>query len=382
MDPKPFHIEVPENLINDLHRRLDYALWPNEVSGAGWELGTDSGYLKELARYWRQDFDWRAAESELNKLSHYTVNIKGLNIHFVHEKGRGPNPTPLLISHGWPSSFFEMHKIIPLLTDPASHGGDPNDSFDVIIPSLPGFVFSETAPEGGMNLTRIAGIFNELMSRLGYGHYGTHGGDVGAGVSAALALRHAEHSIGTHVTSVALVSPWMDETNSPLTQAEAAYVKGRQEWMTSEGAYYMIQSTKPQTVSFGLTDSPIGLAAWIIEKFRAWSDCKGNIENKFTKDELLTNIALYWFTRSIGTANRFYYENRKSPLALQKGELIRGRTGLSVFPADISLPPREWAERTFDLQHYSRMQRGGHFSALEEPELLVEEIRAVFRPNE
>lgn len=381
MDPKPFQVEVPDRLLRDLHRRLDAAIWPDEVSGSPWELGTDSGYMKELAHYWRHDFDWRAAESRLNQMSHYTAGIQGLNIHYIHEKGRGPNPTPLLISHGWPSSFFEMSKIIPLLTDPASHGGDPHDSFDVIVPSLPGFIFSETAPEGGMHLARIADIFDELMTRLGYDQYATHGGDVGAGVSAALALRHADHNAGTHVTSVALVSPWMDETSPPLTQAEAAYVKGRQEWMTSEGAYFMIQSTKPQTLSFGLTDSPIGLAAWIIEKFRAWSDSQGNIENKFTKDELLTNISLYWFTRSIGTANRFYYENRKNPLALQKGERIKGRTGLSVFPADISLPPQEWAQRTFDLQHYMRMPRGGHFSALEEPELLVEEIRSVFRRN-
>jgi pimeloyl-ACP methyl ester carboxylesterase len=380
MDIKPFEIRVPESAVRDLNQRLDAAIWPGQVGGPGWEAGTDAAYLRELAGYWRHEFDWDAVQARLNQLSHYTADIQGLGVHFIHEKGHGSNPIPLLISHGWPSSFSEMEKIIPLLTDPAGHGGDPNDAFDVVVPSLPGFIFSEPAKEGGMHLARIAEVFDELMAGLGYGSYAAHGGDIGAGVCAALGLRHADHVLGTHVTSVALVSPWMDETTPPLTDDESAYVRGRQEWMGTEGAYYTIQSTKPQTLSFGLTDSPVGLAAWIVEKFRAWSDCHGDIETRFSKEELLTNISLYWFTRSIGSANRFYYEHRKHPLALQKGERIGGLSGLSVFPADISLPPRKWAERSFELQHYERMPRGGHFSALEEPELLAEEIRAVFRP--
>jgi microsomal epoxide hydrolase len=274
-----------------------------------------------------------------------------------------------------------MQKIIPMLTDPAGHGGHADDAFDVVVPSLPGFIFSETSPEGGMHLARMADISDELMTALGYQQYAAQGGDIGSGVTAALGLRHADHVIGVHVTSAALVTPWLDESTPPLSPAESAYLEGRRNWMSSEGAYYMLQSTKPQTLSFGLTDSPVGLAAWIVEKFRAWSDCHGDIESRFTKDELLTNISLYWFTRSIGSANRFYYENRTNPLALGKDERIEVRTGLSVFPADISLPPREWAERSFRLEHYQNMPRGGHFNAMEEPELLVEEMRSLFRAD-
>ena len=379
MAPRPFQITVPDDALQDLHRRLDATIWPEEVPGAGWAHGTSKPYLKELVHYWRYDFDWRAAESQLNSFKHYTADIQGLEIHFIHEKGRGPDPIPLIISHGWPSSVAEMHKIIPLLTDPAGHGGDANDAFDVVVPSLPGFIFSETDTKGAMHLGRMADIFDELMTALGYHQYAAQGGDIGSGVTAALGLRHADHVIGAHVTSAALVAPWLDENTPPLSPAECAYLEGRRNWMSSEGAYYMLQSTKPQTLSFGLTDSPVGLAAWIVEKFRAWSDCDGDLESRISKDELLTNISLYWFTRSIGSANRFYYENRKNPLALGKDERIEVRTGLSVFPGDISLPPREWAERSFQLEHYQNMPRGGHFNAMEEPDLLVEEIRSLFR---
>ncbi|MDQ0120833.1 pimeloyl-ACP methyl ester carboxylesterase [Pseudarthrobacter defluvii] len=381
MAPRPFQIKVPDEALRDLYRRLDATIWPDEGTGAGWTHGTSRPYLKELAHYWRHEFDWRAVESRLNSFSHFIADVQGLGIHFIHQKGHGPNPVPLIISHGWPSSFAEMQKIIPLLTDPAGHGGHADDAFDVVVPSLPGFIFSETSPEGGMHLARMADISDELMTALGYQRYAAQGGDIGSGVTAALGLRHADHVIGVHVTSAALVTPWLDESAPPLSPAESAYLEGRRNWMSSEGAYYMLQSTKPQTLSFGLTDSPVGLAAWIVEKFRAWSDCHGDIESRFTKDELLTNISLYWFTRSIGSANRFYYENRTNPLALGKDERIEVRTGLSVFPADISLPPREWAERSFQVEHYQDMPRGGHFNAMEEPELLVEEIRSLFRAD-
>lgn len=379
MAPRPFQITVPDDALQDLYRRLDNTIWPDEVTGAGWTHGTSKPYLKELAHYWRHQFDWRAAESQLNSFNQYLADIQGLGIHFIHEKGHGPNPVPLIISHGWPSSFAEMQRIIPMLTDPARHGGNADDAFDVVVPSLPGFIFSETSADGGMHLGRMADLCHKLMTALGYQRYAAQGGDIGSGVTAALGHRYADHVIGIHVTSAALVSPFFDDSTPPLTPAESEYVEGRRNWMSSEGAYYMLQSTKPQTLSFGLTDSPVGLAAWIIEKFRAWSDCDGDIESRFTKDELLTNISLYWFTRSIGSANRFYYENRAHPLTLSRGERIEVPTGLSVFPADISLPPQEWAERSFQLEHYRTMPRGGHFNAMEEPELLVEEVRSMFR---
>lgn len=379
MSPAPFTIKVPDSSLSDLHNRLDAAIFPDQVTNAGWEQGTELGYLRELVHYWRNDFDWRAVENRLNELPQFTMKIQDLDVHFIHVKGRGETPAPLLISHGWPSSFAEMTKLIPLLTDPADTGGAEDLSFDVVVPSLPGFIFSEAAPEGGMNAERMASIFDELMTRLGYNSYAVHGGDVGSVVSTAMALKYPDRVVGAHVTSVALVSPWIDEDSPALTDAETAYNEGRKSWMSSEGAYYMIQSTKPQSLAYGLTDSPVGLAAWILEKFQSWSDCHGDIESRFTKDELLTNISLYWFTRSIGSASRFYLENRVSPLKLKEEEKITGVNGVSVFPADISLPPREWAERTFDLVHYNFLPRGGHFSALEEPELLAAEIRATFQ---
>ena len=380
MKIRPFEISVPERDVRDLQRRLEAVRWIDTVDGSGWGYGSDLDFMRDLIEHWRTRFDWRAQEAGLNKFDHFMGTVEGHDIHFVQAKGNGPDPMPLLLSHGWPGSFFEMHELIPLLTDPAAHGGDETDAFDVVVPSLPGYIFSPGSARPGMHIPRIAELFDRLMLGLGYDRYGAHGGDIGAGVTLALGRNHAGSLAGIHVTSLALIAPTLADTAAPMTEDETAYLSGRQAWFPTEGAYAMVQATKPQTLSFGLNDSPVGLAAWISEKFRAWSDCDGDPENSFTLDTLLTNISLYWFSRSIASANRLYYENRLNPLVLAKDETIGVPTGLSVFPKDISLPPREWGGRIANLVYYNRLDRGGHFAALEEPRLLAEELRRFFRP--
>ena len=376
----PFAVDVPEADLDDLHRRLDATVWPGQRPDAGWSRGTDLDYLRRLVKYWREEFDWRAAERRINKLSHYIADIDGISVHFSRTESVSSNSIPLLVLHGWPSSFAEMDKLIGRLADPTRYGGEAGDGFDVIVPSLPGFIFSELYPATGMDLAGMARVLHRLMEELGFRKYAVHGGDVGAGVAAALSSLYPEAVLGIHVTSVALVSPAAVEDERPLTDAESAYVEGRKTWMGTEGAYYQVQSTKPQSLSYGLTDSPVGLAAWVAEKFHAWSDTSQGFEKTFTMDELLTTISLYWFTHSIGSASEFYFESRAKPLVLKRDVKLQGVNGVAVFPADISLPPREWAERIMIVSRYTAMPRGGHFAALEEPDLLAQEIRHTFRP--
>jgi len=303
-------------------------------------------------------------------------------IHFLHERGRGPAPLPLVLTHGWPSSFLELLKVIPLLTDPAGHGGDEADAFDVVVPSLPGYGFSDLPTTAGTNTARTASLWLTLMTEvLGYRRFGAHGGDIGAGVTTRLARLAPERLVGIHLTAIA--DPTLGADSMPLSAAERAYLDGLAAWEEAEGAYSSVQRTKPQTLAYGLTDSPVGLAAWIVEKFRSWSDCGGDLERRFTRDELLTTISLYWFTGTINSSIRMYYEGRRDPAPLALGERIDVPTGVSLFPNEFvpeSHAPRSWGERTYDIRHWARLDRGGHFPALEEPELLVEEIRGFFRP--
>jgi pimeloyl-ACP methyl ester carboxylesterase len=380
MEVQPFKVAVDDWVMEDLRRRLAGTRWPDEIPASGWDYGSDLAYLKELVEYWRTSFDWRAQEKLINSFNHFRAEVEELNIHFIHERGKGPNPTPLIITHGWPSSFFEMYKIVPLLADPGSHGGDPADAFDVVAPSLPGFGFSDRPTQRGMDILRVADLWAKLMTeKLGYLRFGAQGGDIGAGVTSRLGFAHPENLTGIHLTSVTRPTPYLGPGARELSDAEKAHLNQREKWQQAEGGYSHIQGTKPQTLSYGLNDSPAGLAAWIVEKYRTWSDCGGDVESRFTKDELLTTITIYWITQTISSSTRMYYENQRQVWSLKSGERVQVPSGIALFPQEISRPPREWAERSYNVCRWTEMPRGGHFAALEEPELLAQDIRAFFR---
>lgn len=378
---RQFSIAVPQAALDDLARRLRLTRWPDQVEGAGWDYGAELSYVRELAAYWLDGFDWRAQERRLNELPQFVAAVDGLDIHFVHLKGTGPAPFPLLISHGWPSSFAEMEKIARPLADPGRHGGAPDDAFDVVIPSLPGFGFSGKPLRRGRTWT--AAIFKKLMTEvLGYPVFGAQGGDVGARVTSALGRFHAGAVAGIHISSVDLEWPDPLPGESSLSPAESDYLRRVRMWEKAEGAYAEIQGTRPQTIAYALNDSPAGLLAWIVEKFRAWSDCGGDVESRFTKDEILTNVSIYWFTETINSSMRRYYDKRNDPRPnfLKPGQRIAAPAGIAMFPGERDLlVPREFAERCYDVIRWTEMPRGGHFPALEEPELLIEDIRAFFR---
>ena len=381
MEARPFEIAIAQSVMDDLKARLDQTRWPDEIPGVGWDYGSNLDYMKELVEYWRTDFDWRAQEKYLNTFHHFKSEVEGLDIHFIHEKGVGPNPMPLVITHGWPSTFFEMTKIIPLLTDPGSHGIDPADAFDVVAPSLPGFGFSQASQETGMQVQKVADLWAKLMTEnLGYPKFSAQGGDIGAGVTARLGYAHHDKMYGVHLTSVTRPTPYLGPGSQPLTEDEDALVTQRDRWFMAEGGYNHIQGTKPQTLSYGLNDSPAGLAAWIIEKYRTWSDCHGDIESRYTKDELLTIVTIYWVTNTIGSSVRMYKENQSILWEMEENEKVPAPAGMALFPQEISRPPREWAERSYDVRRWREMPKGGHFAALEEPELLAHEVREFFRP--
>ena len=380
MDVQAFKVQVPDATLEDLQGRLARTRWPGELPGSGWDYGSNLTYVQELVEYWRTRFDWRAQEEAINAFAHFRARVDGLGIHFIHERGKGPNPLPLIITHGWPSTFVEMLKIIPLLTDPAGHGGDAADSFDVVVPSMPGYGFSDRTTRRGFNLVRVSEVLERLMTDgLGYSRFGAQGGDWGAGVTTHLGFAYPEQLVGIHVTSVLSARPELGPGAPELSDEEREFTQRFERWQQDEGGYGHIQSTKPQTLSYGLNDSPAGLAAWIVEKFRTWSDCDGDVERRFTKDELLANITVYWVTQTINSSTRIYYENRREPLSLGQGERVRVPCAVAVFPKEICPAPRQWAERCYNVQRWTEMPRGGHFAAQEEPELLAQDLRDFFR---
>ncbi len=364
-----YRVHVPDEVLADLRERLARTRWPDQLPDAGWDYGTERGYLRELCEYWRTSFDWRAAEARLNAVPQFTTSIGGQNVHFLHLRSPHRNALPLLLSHGWPGSVVEFLEAIGPLANPP----DPADAFHVVVPSLPGYGFSGPTGERGFDGTRIAETFAALMARLGYGRYIAQGGDWGALITRRLAALDAEHVAGIHLNAVVPPAP-KEEYDRAVEAGEPV-----RRHSSSEMGYYQIQRTKPQTLAYALNDSPAGLAGWVVEKFRRWSDCDGDVERSFTKDELLTNITLYWVTGTIGSSSRLYYEesgtgSRNLPFAR-----VEVPTGFAAFPKELSRPPRSWVESEFDLVHWTEMPRGGHFAALEEPELFVEDVRAFAR---
>jgi microsomal epoxide hydrolase len=378
-DVRPFTIAVPDATLTDLRDRLARARFPDEPPGAGWSYGSDLAYVKALAAYWRDTYDWRRWEKALNGFRHFTAPVGGIQLHFIHEEGRGPTPMPLLLSHGWPGSVWEFHKILPMLTDPARFGGDPADAFTVVAPSLPGYGFSFTPGQPRFGVPEIADLFHALMhDTLGYARYGAQGGDWGGFITAVLGQRQAKFLTGIHMNLLPLRRD-RARPDAP-TEEEKKYLEELGYFLKEETGYQMIQGTKPQTLAYGLTDSPVGLAAWIVEKFRTWSDCGGDVERRFTKDELLTNITIYWVTGAIGSSFWPYYARLHEKWPLPEGGRIEVPTGYAAFPREIVKPPRPWAEKVFNITRWSVMNSGGHFAAMEEPEALAREIREFFRP--
>ncbi len=379
MSVQPFTIAVPQATLDDLHERLARTRWPDEAEQTGWSYGTNLGYLKELVDYWQHSYDWRAQEAKLNQFAQFRAEVEGQRIHFLHARGKGPHPTPLLLLHGWPDSFYRYHKIIPLLTNPASYGGNSENSFDVIVPSLPGFGFSDRPHfPGGMKSLRSAELLSKLMTEeLGYQRYVVGGGDIGSRVARLLALAHPEQVSGMYLTDIGFPREiaFPPDVPSP-SPAEGRFLGSAGMWFFQEGAYAALQTTKPQTISYALSDSPVGLAGWIVEKFRAWSDCNGEIEKSYTKDELLTNIMIYWVTGTISSSARLYLEDTfQSTPQLSMGQYIEVPAGIATFPKDLTYPPRELGERFLRVARWTEMPRGGHFAALEEPELYANDVR-------
>lgn len=381
MNQREFKINIPDESIDDLARRLRATRWPAAMDAGNWDDGASLTFMRRLVEHWSNRFDWRAQEARLNRLPQYMGTVDGQDLHFIHQTGNGPSPMPLVLTHGWPGSFTEMERVIPLLADPGAHGGDPADAFHIVVPSLPGFGFSAPPASPGVSAFKIAEWWLKLMRELGYERFAAQGGDIGAGVSTWLARRFPDKVIGLHLNYIpGSYRPPLGAGQPPVTAQEQAYLETVAAWSSAEGAYAAEQATKPQTLAYAMTDSPVGLAAWIVEKFRAWSDCDGDIERVFTMDELLTDVSIYWFGQMLDASFRIYKENRLHPLTFDASERVATPLGVAVFPRELPTPPRSWVERVFNVQSWTTMPRGGHFAALEQPQRLVEDIRAFFRP--
>ncbi len=380
MQIESFKVSIPQDVLDDLHDRLKRTRWPDEVEGSGWRYGANLAYMKELADYWLNGFDWRAQEKKINSFANYRAHIDDLRIHFIHEHGKGPNPIPLLITHGWPSSFVEMLEIIPMLTDPVRYGSSASDSFDVIVPSVPGFGFSDRPLKAGMTRWRVAEIWTKLMDGLGYKKFGLHANDIGAVISGWLALDFPERMIGLHTMMPTFPPPPFDKTQPPMTETEKAFKAIVDAWDQEEGGYDVIQRTRPQTLAYGLNDSPVGLMSWIIEKWCVWTNPNGNIEDYFSKDELLTHVTIYWVTQTANSSMRSYFEREHDSRRLKPDLTISVPTGIALSTEAVERAPREWAQRRYaDIRRWTEFSSGGHFMASENPEILAAEIREFFR---
>lgn len=371
----PFMIQIEEETLADLRARIHKTRWPDQIPGIEWQQGIERGYLRQLLAYWADEFDWRAQERTLNSFHHFRAELDGVRIHFVHERARGGQGIPLILTHGWPSTFVELLPLAPLLTDPAAHGIE-GPAFDVIIPSLPGYGFSERPARTGVNYRYTAALWHRLMRGLGYTRYGAYGSDFGSGVATLMALDNPTPLLGVHLSNMD-IAPYLGPGSRPLSDAERNYLERNDMFWQVEGGYKAIQSTKPQTLGYGLNDSPAGLAAWIIEKWRSWSDSHGDLDARFSRDFLLTTLTLYWATQTITPSIRDYYDNRWSSVTLGPDDFVHTPTGIAVFAhnfSDEGSPPRELAGRLYNIRRWTPMPRGGHFAAREEPELLARDI--------
>ena len=375
-----FKLTVPDADIADLRERLRRTRFPDQAPAPPWAYGTDVAWMPGLIDYWGEKFDWRVQEARLNAFPQYKVHLQDIDLHFLQVEGQGPNPCPLLLSHGWPGSVFEFLELIPRLTNPSQFGGDPADSFTVVAPSLPGYGLSFSAGQPRFGVEEIADCFASLMTDvLGHQRFGAQGGDWGSFITSRLAYSYPNRLIGIHLNMMPLRRD--PKMVADPTSEERKYLEQLSTWLKDETGYQWIQGTRPQTLAFALTDSPAGLAAWIIEKFRAWSDCSGDLESVFTKDELLANIGLYWFTGAIGSSFWPYYARMHRPWPVPDNAKIAVPTGYSEFPREMLRPPRSLAARTYtDIRRWTVMARGGHFAAMEQPEALAAEIREFFRP--
>jgi microsomal epoxide hydrolase len=374
----PFNIQVPEAALQDLRERLARTRWPDPSPHPAWAQGTDLAYLRGLADYWRDGFDWRRSEAALNAFSQYEAAVDGLRLHFIHHRSTHAQARPLLVVHGWPGGVYEFHKLIPRLTQPEQFGGDPQDACHVIAPSLPGYGFSEAPRRAGESPRAMAKRFHTLMSAtLEYAHYGVQGGDWGAVVASWLAFDQPGSVTGLHLNMPGLRANLSG--GPPLTGEEQAYFAAWERLKAEEFGYIAIQSSRPQSLGYALNDSPAGLAAWLVEKYRAWSDCGGDPERAITRDEMLTLITLYWVTGTITSSMRLYHEFRTGKEGLPPGRRVECPTGFADFPKEILRAPRQWVERAYNIVRWTPMPRGGHFAALEQPDLLADDIRAFFR---
>jgi microsomal epoxide hydrolase len=371
---RPFRISVPQAELDDLRDRLGRTRWPDQLPGVGWDYGIELVVVQELAEYWRTGYDWRAAERRLNEFPQFTTVIDGQNVHFMHVRSAEPDALPLIMTHGWPGSVVEFTEVIGPLTDPAAHGGDRGDAFHMVVPSIPGFGFSGPTRERGWNVNRVARAWDELMRRLGYPRYGAQGGDWGSSISRELGVLVPEHLVGVHLNMLTPVMP--ADPPSDLSDADLARVERLQTFRRTGRGYGAIQSTRPQTVGYGLTDSPAGQLAWIAEKFGEWTD--GGLPGAVDRDQMLTNISVYWLTRTAGSSARLYYEAARAG-SWGAPAPSSAPTGVAVFPAEIAAPVRRLAELSNHIVHWTEFDRGGHFAAMEEPELLVGDVREFFR---
>jgi pimeloyl-ACP methyl ester carboxylesterase len=380
MHIQPLTIHIPQADLDDLQDRLKRTRWPDEVNDAGWDYGANLDYMQELIAYWRTTFDWRAQEQTINTFANFRAEIDGVGVHFIHEPGKGSNPIPLILTHGWPSSFAEMLKIIPMLNDPEHYGADPGDSFDVVVPSIPGFGFSDRPLQRGMTRSRVADLWVRLMKELGYPRFAAHANDIGAVITCYIARDYPGNLLGYHTLMPHFPSPSFGPGTSTMSESERRYAACNDQWEREEGGYNLIQETKPQTLAYGLNDSPAGLAAWIIEKWRSWGAIDGHIERTFTMDELLTNVTIYWVTQTANSSSRSYYERARDQRRFGLNPHIAVPTGVALTMETVQRAPREWVERVYtDIRHWTEFDHGGHFLATEDPALLAADIRTFFR---
>ncbi|HEY4402784.1 MAG TPA: epoxide hydrolase [Acidimicrobiia bacterium] len=373
---EPFEIRVDDSVLDDLRDRLASTRLPDQIDGTGWEYGIPVDYVRELVEYWRDTYDWRAEEARLNELAHFRTSIDGQSIHFIHARSPHAEAFPLLLTHGWPGSVVEFLDVIPRLTDPEAHDGSATDAFHVVVPSLPGYGFSEPTRTRGWDVRRIASAFTELMRRLGYERYGAQGGDWGAQVATRIGPLDPEHCAAIHLNMPLAERP--DEP-VPLSEAEQADLAVMAHFRREESGYAQEQGTKPQTLGVALNDSPAGLLAWIVEKFRAWSDCDGHPENAFTRDQLITNVMTYWVTQTITSSTRLYWERRHIDTPEDAPGFVGVPTGIARYPKEPLRIPRAWVERRYNVTHWVEMPRGGHFAAMEQPTLFADDLRSFFR---